>query len=137
MPGEHHDQGSAHQPTERGQEERERLSRADGQDFECRWLTCWPEDRINALLHLVYANDLSRLIKYQNWKIDGGKAESALAASRDFWWLENPLPSSEMQQLNDAGLAGRFIAVKPSGIWGFDNAVKELYRRSRIEAGQL
>jgi hypothetical protein len=102
--------------------------------FDCRWLTCWPEDRIKALLYLLYAPDLVRDIRYQNWRSDNGlwKAAAVLAGPRDFWWLEDPLPPDERLALKREGCLDRYIEVKPVGLWSFDEALKELNRRTRF-----
>jgi hypothetical protein len=109
--------------------------------FDCRWLTCWPEDRIKALLYLLYASDLVRKIDYQNWKFgDGGswgKAAAVLAGPRDFWWLEDPLPTGECLALKREGCLDRYIEVNPVGLWSFDEAFKKLNRRTGFRRNGL
>ena len=109
--------------------------------FDCQWLTCWKfkNDRhldICTLLGLLYATDLIDRIDYCDWTTNSQYSKSAAVLSpdapTDFWWLENPLYTSDIKALEEAGKLDRYVEVEPHGPWGFADACLELFRRAKV-----
>ena len=104
--------------------------------FNCQWLTCWDQRSIFQLIKLLYGGRINSDLTYANW--DHGhpwrKAGYVLneKAPKNWWWIEDPLCSEEIEALKNAGKLYRYIRVEPFGNWAFLDAINELFLRSGV-----
>ena len=115
--------------------------------FDCYWLTCWPWENppsnmdVHTLLRILYAQDLTKDMKYMRWKgaDPDGKAGAVLDPTQpqDFWWLEDKLGREELAALERAGKLDRYIEVDSVGPWKFADACLELFKRAGIDHENL
>lgn len=107
--------------------------------FDCHWLTHWDQERLETLLYVLYAGHLARDIKYADWRAvsEDDKAPYVLAHSHDFYWLEDPLSTGDMDKLAEAGVADRYIPVDPKGQWGFTRALRTLFDKAGITEAKI
>lgn len=109
--------------------------------FDCQWLTCWDDKPIFTLMRGLYGGRMNRDFGYANWALGHPlrKAGHVLDPKQpqDFWWLEDPLCSEEIEALRETGKLDRYIRVEPSGYWGFLDAVNELFRRVGVSEAQI
>jgi hypothetical protein len=124
-----------------------------GRMYDCCWLTVWPhispkhlrskEDRMSivALMGCLYGSEINETFQCAEWdrNHENGKSEFVLrdGASKDWYWIEDPLFKSESEALITAGKLDRYICVEPQGSWGFLDAVNELFRRSGKSASDI
>src|SRR3954468_20933194 len=75
--------------------------------FDCRWLTCWPNDRLRELMRLLYAPQVNQKMQYCDWSNGHPQRKAgyvlAPGAPEDFYWLEDPLTKEEISALEEAG----------------------------------
>lgn len=107
--------------------------------FEVHWLTHWSHKDVNTMWNSMYANNLSKNVRYCDWRaIDAkDKAPAVLAGKPDFYWLEDPLSTGSLKELDQAGLLSRYIPVNPKGMWGFTRAIQVLFSKAGITANDL
>ena len=107
--------------------------------FDCKWLTHWSHQDINTLLKSVYGHRVVKDFTYCNWRAydQNDKAKAVLAGPKDFYWLEDPLSTGEMDKLGEAGLSDRYIRVDPKGQWGFTRAIRILFAKKGITTVDL
>jgi len=111
-----------------------------GRIYDCCWLTSWPYidsaapgtgASVAALMRCLYAARINEVFRYADWDRDhpNGKAGFVLGeqAPEDWFWLEDPILKGERDALAAAGQLDRYISVEPIGLWGFLDAVNELF----------
>jgi len=124
-----------------------------GRMYDCCWLTMWPhtapkhlrsrEDRMSivTLMASLYGAEINEAFRCADWdqNHEQGKAEFVLRKDppKDWYWIEDPLFKYERESLAAAGQLDRYICVEPHGLWGFLDAVNELFRRSGKSANDI
>ena len=128
-----------------------------GRMYDCCWLTSWPYTApdsgvsVATLIRSLYGAAINETFRYAERDRDhpDGKAGFVLRAdppredaphedsSKDWYWLEDPIPPGELAALAAAGKLDRYIPVEPTGAWGFLDAVNELFLRTGKTAADL
>jgi hypothetical protein len=121
-----------------------------GRLFDSCWLTSWPNSPadtpesgmcVQTLMRSLYAHRVNETFRYAAWDRDhaDGKAGFVLRPDQpaDWYWLEDPIPRGERDALISAGKFDRYIEVAPQGLWGFLDAVNELFRRTGVNTDDL
>jgi hypothetical protein len=107
--------------------------------FDTYWLTHWSEHDLDTVFRLIYSEVRLRGVKFAHWRdvnpID--KAPYVLANGLDFYWLEDPLSTGDLDELASKGVADRYIPVAPSGMWGFTRAINQLFTKADITSADL
>jgi hypothetical protein len=102
--------------------------------FRCRWLTHWDQDGLAELWTHLYAALALKNIEYFNWRDEHpvDKASAVLKEDHHFFWLEDPLSTGDLTELENADLMNRYIPVEPKGMFGFARACQKLFDKAGI-----
>lgn len=107
--------------------------------FDCKWLTHWSSEDLREMWFLLFASRLEHNIGYANWRTVSktDKASYVLSQSSNFYWLEDPLSTGDLSELEAAGLMDRYIPVNPKGLWSFTRSLRTLFDRAGISEADL
>src|SRR3954468_8579899 len=107
--------------------------------FQCKWLTHWDENSVEALFSTMYGAQVYRKTIYCNWRAYNldNKAPAVLEGPEDFYWLEDPHSTGDLSELSLAGKADRYICVEPHGLWGFTRALRILFSKANITSSDI
>ncbi len=111
--------------------------------YNVRWLTCWPYEPLEQFFHSLYGQDIWRDTVYEDWNkqlesgVWGEKVDAVLAGPEDWYWLEDPLYSTDLLRLKESKLESRYIPVEPRSVWGFADACKKLFELTGVTPEKL
>lgn len=102
--------------------------------FECFWLTHRTQPDLLNFMDSLFRRNLYSRIQYMHWREINkkDKAPAVINAGGDFFWLEDPLSTGSLKELEDAGMMDRYISVEPTGPWGFVRALRVLFEKASI-----
>lgn len=96
--------------------------------FECRWLTAWPQDRMEELMRRIYASQYLTIV-YADWR-PNSKTDGIDFSAAEWFWIEDGINESEEATLQARGCYDRFIYVDARG-------ADELERVRQVLAAKL
>lgn len=107
--------------------------------FDCCWLTHWTREDLNSLWSKLYASRLIENVRYGDWRKLSRSVKSTyvLANNHDFYWLEDPLSTGNLNELAENNLMDRYIPVNPKGMWGFTRALRVLFTKAGIKNADI
>lgn len=83
--------------------------------FKCRWMTCWPEDRLKTFMSLIHGPHIFKKIEYFNWQHEIEKDDAIDLTEDDFYWIEDGPVRDKLVGLLDANGFTRYIEVDAYG----------------------
>ncbi len=110
--------------------------------YNVRWLTCWPYELLEELFKSLYGQDIWRDTQYEDWRASmhrgkGEKVDAVLEGPENWYWLEDPLYSTDLIRLQEAKMMHRYIKVEPRGAWAFADACKRLFSYTGVTPEKL
>lgn len=106
--------------------------------FDCEWLTHWDQEDWENTVFSLYAGRRLENVEWAHWReVDDVDKAPYVLEHRDFFWLEDPLSTGDLDELSARNLIDRYIPVEPKGMWGFVRGINNLFTRAGITSAEL